>query len=67
MRKRDQNNLSVSHHFYLLHLPAQNCFGSIKKFYLRNCLLPCFHIFLSFLHGISKGIQLLAANTTEDH
>lgn len=36
MHKREENNLSVSHHFYLLHLPAQACFGSINNFYFKR-------------------------------
>lgn len=36
MHNRDEKNLSISHHFYLLHLPAQNCFGSIEKFYFKR-------------------------------
>jgi len=68
MRKREENTRCVSHHFYLLHLPAQECLCSTKKkSILKECFLPYLHIFLSFLHSISKGIQLLAANTTENH
>lgn len=52
MHKREENNLSVSHHFYLLHLPAQDCFGSTNKFYFKkNVFFPTF--IFSFLFCIA--------------
>lgn len=48
MHKKEENNLSVSHHVYLLYLPAQDCFGSINKFYFKrkfSSLLSYFPVF----------------------